>query len=83
MKNAQLISATVMCIFGCALLVAGMVTPPIGEIDASVLIAYGEILTFAGSLFGIDYKYKRQKTADSQRQKTAGAQRQKTAGAQR
>ena len=65
MKNAQLISATVMCIFGCALLVAGMVTPPAGEIDASVLIAYGEILTFAGSLFGIDYKYKRQKIKNS------------------
>ena len=58
MKNAQLISATVMCLFGCALLVAGMVTPPAGEIDASVLIAFGEILTFAGSLFGIDFKYK-------------------------
>ena len=64
MKNAQLISATVMCIFGCALLVAGMVTPPAGEIDASVLIAYGEILTFAGSLFGIDYKYRSKKSKD-------------------
>ena len=77
--SAQLISATVMCIFGCALLVAGMVTPPAGEIDASVLIAFGEILTFAGSLFGIDYKYK-SKTKDrgAERKKTAGAQRQKT-----
>ena len=71
MKNAQLISATVMCIFGCALLVAGMVTPPAGEIDASVLIAFGEILTFAGSLFGIDYKYRSKTTAGAQRQKTA------------
>ena len=27
-------------------------------IDASVLTAFGEILTFAGALFGIDAKYK-------------------------
>ena len=29
-----------------------------GVIDNSVLIAFGEILTFVGSLFGIDYHYK-------------------------
>ena len=27
-------------------------------IDSSVLIAFGEILTFVGSLVGIDYHYK-------------------------
>ena len=58
MKNAQLIVATILCFFGSGLLVVAMITPPPGEIDASVLIAYGEILTFVGSLFGIDYRYK-------------------------
>lgn len=47
-----------MCIFGCALLVAGLALPPAGIIDSSLLVAYGETLTFAGSLFGIDYYYK-------------------------
>ena len=51
-------TAIVMCIFGCALLVAGFVTPPVGEIHHSLLIAFGEILTFSGSLVGIDYKYR-------------------------
>ena len=44
--------------FGVLLLIAGFVIPPMGEIDHSVLIAFGEILTFSGSLVGIDYKYR-------------------------
>ena len=51
-------TAIVMCAFGCALLVAGFATPPVGEIHHSLLIAFGEILTFSGSLIGIDYKYR-------------------------
>ena len=51
-------TAIVMCTFGCALLVAGFVAPPVGEIHHSVLIAFGEILTFSGSLIGIDYHYR-------------------------
>ena len=43
---------------GCALLVAAFIAPPEGEIHSSVLVAFGEILTFAGALFGIDYKYR-------------------------
>ena len=58
MKKLQLIIATAMCTFGCALLVAGFVTPPLAEIHHSVLIAFGEILTFSGSLIGIDYHYR-------------------------
>ena len=57
-KNIQLIISVVLCGFGCALLVAGFVTPPAGEIHHSLLIAFGEILTFSGSLIGIDYKYR-------------------------
>jgi hypothetical protein len=47
-----------MCSFGCALLAAGFISPPLAEIHHSVLIAFGEILTFSGSLIGIDYKYR-------------------------
>ena len=58
MKRLQLIIATALCTFGCALLTAGLVCPPLGEIHHSLLIAFGEILTFSGSLIGIDYKYR-------------------------
>ena len=57
-KHFQLMTAVVMCSFGSALLIAGFVIPPMGEIHHSVLIAFGEILTFSGSLIGIDYKYR-------------------------
>ena len=58
MKKVQLILSVAMCAFGCALLACGFVTVPTGEIHHSVLIAFGEILTFAGSLIGIDYHYR-------------------------
>ena len=57
-KNTQLLLAVTLCAFGCVLLVTGFICPPLGEIHHSVLIAFGEILTFAGSLIGIDYKYR-------------------------
>lgn len=47
-----------MCIFGCALLSAAFALPPVGIIDSSVLVAFGEIITFVGSLVGIDYRYR-------------------------
>ena len=58
MRRKQLITALVLCTFGCIMLTAGFCYPPIGEIHHSVLIAFGEILTFTGSLIGIDYKYR-------------------------
>lgn len=58
MRYLQLILAMAMCTFGCALLIAGIATPPIGVIDSSLLVAYGETLTFAGSVVGIDYRYR-------------------------
>ncbi|MBQ6765141.1 MAG: hypothetical protein IJP45_08160 [Paludibacteraceae bacterium] len=58
MKRLQFISATVLCLFGCGLLSAAIMLPPIGIIDSSVLVAFGEILTFVGSLTGIDYHYR-------------------------
>ena len=58
MKKLQLFLATALCTFGCTMLLAGFICPPLGEIHHSVLIAFGEILTFSGSLIGIDYHYR-------------------------
>ena len=58
MRKIQLTTAIALCIFGCTMLVAGFCFPPVGEIHHSILIAFGEILTFSGSLIGIDYKYR-------------------------
>ncbi|NDV45510.1 hypothetical protein D0T49_00385 [Paludibacter sp. 221] len=54
----QLIISALLIIVGCGLLIAGFCVPPVGKIDNSVLIAFGEILTFVGTVFGIDYSYK-------------------------
>ena len=61
MRKTQLIVSVAMCTFGCALLACGFVAQPLGEIHHSVLIAFGEILTFSGSLIGIDYHYRYKK----------------------
>ena len=54
----QLFCALFMVFVGAALLVAGFIVSPLGEIHSSVLISFGEILTFTGALFGIDYRYR-------------------------
>lgn len=55
----QLTVATLLALFGMALLGTAFFTTPPGEIHSSVLVAYGEVMTFAGALFGIDYHYRR------------------------
>lgn len=57
--NLQLACAMAMSAVGAGLLIAGFIVAPTGSIDSSVLVAFGETLTFAGALFGIDYKYRR------------------------
>lgn len=54
----QFLTSAVLIIVGCGLLIAGFCVPPVGIIDSSVLIAFGEILTFVGAIFGIDYTYR-------------------------
>ncbi|WP_321479709.1 hypothetical protein [uncultured Bacteroides sp.] len=56
--NVQLFTACLLTAAGCLLLFIGLWLPPEGEIHSSVLVAFGEVLTFAGSLFGIDYRYR-------------------------
>lgn len=55
----QLITAYTTVLFGLALIGTAFFVPPAGVIHPSVLTAFGEILTFAGSLIGIDYHYRR------------------------
>lgn len=40
------------------LITVAFVVPPRGVIDPTVLTAFGEILTFAGAVLGLDYSYK-------------------------
>jgi len=58
-KRTQLLCAVAMVFTGAALLIAGLCISPAGEIHPSVLVACGEMLTFAGAVFGIDYRYRR------------------------
>lgn len=53
----KLAMAVLIVLFGCLLISAGFCVPPLGVIDNSVLVAFGEILTFAGAVLGINYTY--------------------------
>lgn len=55
----QLICAITGMAMGVFLILMGMLSEPIGMLDSSVNIALGEVLTFVGSIIGIDYNYKR------------------------
>ena len=55
----QLYLSTSLVLFGVVLIVCSFIVPPTGIIDLTVLTAFGEILTFAGAIIGIDYRYKR------------------------
>ena len=56
--NIQLIVAAILAIGGLVLLFCGTYIDPAGQIHETLLVAFGEVMTFAGSLFGIDYYYK-------------------------
>ena len=56
--SIQLITAAVLAIGGLVLLFCGVYIAPQGEIHESLLLGFGEVATFAGALFGIDYTYK-------------------------
>ena len=56
--NLQLITAALLSVGGLVLLFIGVFIPPQGEIHESLLVGFGEVATFCGSLFGIDYYYK-------------------------
>ena len=55
MRNTlQIILAISMASFGAVLILTAFFVPPMGKIDASVLTAFGEMLTFSGTVLGID-----------------------------
>lgn len=56
-ENVQLILGVCLAIAGVILFAMGFYAVPIGEISSSVLVAGGEVFTFSGSLFGLDYYY--------------------------
>ena len=56
--DIQLITAAVLAIGGLVLLFCGVYITPQGEIHESLLVGFGEVATFAGALFGIDYTYR-------------------------
>ena len=56
--NIQLLTAAVLTFAGIGLLYLGALLAPQGEIHETILVAFGEIATFAGSILGIDYHYK-------------------------
>ena len=58
--DLRLIIAVVLTIVGSGLLIAGFIVPPLGMINSSVLVAFGETSTFVAALLGIDYNYKYQ-----------------------
>lgn len=57
-KKSQINIAAMLVLFGVLLIMAAFIVPPLGYIDPTVLTAFGELLTFAGSLIGIDYHYR-------------------------
>ena len=56
--SIQLITAAVLSIGGLVLLFCVVYITPQGEIHESLLVGFGEVATFAGALFGIDYTFK-------------------------
>ena len=50
-------SAAVCVLVGLGVIMWSMVLPPQGVIDGSVLTVIGELLTFAGAVFGISTHY--------------------------
>lgn len=56
--SVQLWMAVFLTVVGVVMLFCGFWVGPVGEINNSVLVAYGEVSTFAGALFGVDYSYK-------------------------
>ena len=63
--NIQLIVAAILALGGLVLLFCGIYIEPLGQIHESLLVAFGEVMTFSGSLMGIDYHYKQKQYGNS------------------
>lgn len=67
--NIQMALGGLLIVAGLTLIFLGLFIPPKGEIHNSILIAFGEMSTFAGALIGVDYHY-RYKAFDRTRART-------------
>lgn len=56
-EEIKLVCAVVTLLFGLTLLAAGFWVNPRGIIDSSVLIGFGECMSFCGAVFGIHTAY--------------------------
>ncbi len=72
--NIQLLTAAILSLGGLALLFCGVAIDPQGEIHESLLIGFGEVATFAGALFGIDYTYKKRSLRDEDKSSSISAE---------
>ena len=59
-SQIQLIIAAALTLAGIGLLYLGTLLAPQGEIHETILVAFGEVATFAGSIIGVDYYYRHQ-----------------------
>ena len=55
-KALQNFTCGLLAVAATTVLAAGFIVNPRGEIHSSVLIAFGECLTFVAAVFGIDFK---------------------------
>ena len=56
-ESIKIYLSVALMIFGCIMVMCGFWVAPQGIIDNSVLIIFGEISTFVGSVFGISMVY--------------------------
>lgn len=56
-KSKRFILAVIITLLGIGLFFVSLFIPPTGQIHSSVLIAGGEVFTFAGAVIGIDALY--------------------------
>ncbi len=52
-ESARIWLGVGLAVFGCLLIIAGLVIPPTGVIDGSVLTALGEVLGLSGACMGV------------------------------
>lgn len=67
MKHSKLhsIIALLALIAGITMIISGLFIPPAGIIESSVLVSYGETLTFVGAILGVDIHYKHKYNLDN------------------
>lgn len=56
-EKIKIYLSVALMIFGCVMVLCGFWVAPMGVIDNSVLIIFGEISAFVGSVFGINMVY--------------------------